>query len=91
MRCLRARHNHRLSEAEQPVFRAIARWFDAEGLDARKRLLFQLKICVKVYLSGFDRLMTEPERDRGWIDTVGAKPHRRRVSKHMRTDPFLLQ
>ena len=39
---------------------------------------------VQVSLRGFDRLMTEPQRDHGAIDACLQQFHRRAVPQHMR-------
>ena len=70
-------------EGEELVVGSIATGLSIERSNRVEKPLLQLKVSIQIDLCGLDRLMTEPERNHGLLDTLLQQIHCCRVSEHM--------
>ncbi len=75
----------RFEESEQSVIGTKPDWF---SFIVRRKLgerrLLEGEMCMQVSLRGFDRLVTEPQRDHGAIDACLQQLHCGAVPQHVR-------
>src|SRR5437879_7139530 len=73
-----------IQEGEQLIFGTVGSGSSLVRGGLGKDLLLQCEVSVEVDLRGFDRFMSEPQRDDGGVDTSLQQLHCRGVPQYVR-------
>lgn len=78
-------------KSDELVVGSIPPGLSVERRDLVENSLLHLKVGVQIDLRGLDRLMTEPQRNHGPINTLLQEIHGGGVAKHMRAHALMLE